>query len=74
VLVSGNIPERPVRGDEVVLECDYEILVDKIQLYSVRWYKDSREFYCYLPSSNPPKKAYAIPGLEVDVSYEIRYC
>jgi hypothetical protein len=68
VLVKGDVPDRPVRGDEVVLQCNYEILVDGAPLYSVRWYKDGKEFYSFLPDSNPPKKTFNVVGVRVDVS------
>ncbi|CAG0912477.1 unnamed protein product [Notodromas monacha] len=67
VSVDGNIPARPVRGDEVILECKYRIMVHQSPLYSVRWYKDNREFYSYLPSNSPAKKAFKVPGVRVDV-------
>jgi predicted transcriptional regulator len=37
-------------------------------LYSVKWYKDSEEFYRFVPRGNPPQNSYSFDGIKVDVS------
>ncbi len=40
-------------------------------LHSLKWYKDDREFYSYVPRMNEggaPRRFFPVPGLSVDVS------
>jgi len=38
------------------------------QLYNVKWYKDTEEFFRYVPADNPPMQVFDEPGVNVDVS------
>ena len=38
------------------------------KLYSVKWYRNGKEFYRHIPSDNPPTVVFRQPGLYVDVS------
>jgi len=35
-------------------------------LYSVKWYKDTEEFYSYVPRDNPPQHSYPVDGINID--------
>lgn len=48
------------------LECNYDL--DDDVLYSVKWYKDLREFYRYIPQEIPSATVFTETGLKVDVS------
>lgn len=61
-----SVPPYRIRGQVAILECDYEL--DNDGLYSVKWYRDNEEFYRYMPKFDPPKHAYKLDGVKVDVS------
>ena len=47
VITSVNVPKYGVAGQEVVLGCNYR--ADSM-VYSVRWYKNGKEFYRLAPN------------------------
>ncbi len=49
-----------------MLRCNYDLEADS--LYAVKWYRGSEEFYRFLPKEAPPKQAFPINGVVVDVS------
>ncbi|XP_063621629.1 uncharacterized protein LOC134793840 [Cydia splendana] len=65
-MVRVSVPAYRVRGQPAQLECDYDLGDDA--LYSVKWYRDNEEFYRYMPKFDPPKHAYKIEGIKVDVA------
>nr|XP_054929548.1 immunoglobulin superfamily member 10-like [Dermacentor andersoni] len=65
-IIELKVPETPAHGSTVTLECLYDLQRD--QLYSVKWYKDSREFFRYMPQEKPSKKLFNIKGLTVNVA------
>lgn len=64
-IVKVTVPAYRVRGQTTQLECDYQLEGDI--LYSVKWYRDNEEFYRFMPKFDPPKHAYKIDGIKVDV-------
>ena len=52
-----------------MLECLYDMEGDA--LYSVKWYRNGKEFYRHIPSDNPPTAVFSQPGLVVDVSLSV---
>ncbi|XP_063532191.1 uncharacterized protein LOC134742912 [Cydia strobilella] len=65
-MVRVSVPAYRVRGQPAQLDCDYDLGDDA--LYSVKWYRDNEEFYRYMPKFDPPKHAYKIEGVKVDVA------
>lgn len=61
-----KIPQHAVRNQDVPLECKYDLRGET--LYSVKWYKDGKEFFRYVPKDNPPAQVFKLPGVVVDVS------
>ena len=63
-----DVPKRALVGDQIHLHCDYD--ERGTRLYSLKWYKNSREFYRYLPGNGQPKcnPEMIIPGIQIDVS------
>lgn len=61
-----TMPRAVREGHSVTLGCDYDLEDDP--LYSVKWYRDSAEFYRYVPKEEPPTRVFPLPGLHVDVS------
>ncbi|GIY67827.1 uncharacterized protein CDAR_308571 [Caerostris darwini] len=63
---SLRVPTPAVTGDSVLLRCVYELANEK--LYAVKWYKDEREFFRYVPAAEPPLKMFPQKGVDVDMS------
>ena len=65
-LTRTLLPSHAILGEDVVLECGYDMEGDR--LYSVKWYRNGKEFYRHIPSDSPPTAVFSQPGLVVDVS------
>eukprot|EP00090_Calanus_glacialis_P009575 TRINITY_DN17962_c0_g1_i1.p1 TRINITY_DN17962_c0_g1~~TRINITY_DN17962_c0_g1_i1.p1 ORF type:complete len:290 (-),score=26.18 TRINITY_DN17962_c0_g1_i1:223-1092(-) len=63
-LTETQLPSHAIRGEDVILQCSYDMEGDK--LYSVKWYRNGKEFYRHIPSDNPPTAVFRQPGLFVD--------
>ncbi|XP_062540263.1 uncharacterized protein LOC134208246 [Armigeres subalbatus] len=58
-------PPAVRRSHHATLRCLYDL--GDSPLYSVKFYRGLREFYRYLPSEYPEKKAIPFPGINVDL-------
>ena len=65
-LIDTLLPSHAIQGEDVILQCSYDMEGDK--LYSVKWYRNGKEFYRHIPSDNPPTTVFRQPGLYVDVT------
>jgi len=65
-LMSVSIPPHAIRGQDVKLECLYDMEGDK--LYSIKWYRNGHEFYRYIPTDRPSTAIFDGNGIKVDVS------
>jgi len=63
-LTETLLPSHAIKGEDVILECSYDMEGDK--LYSVKWYRNGKEFYRHIPSDNPTTAVFRQPGLYVD--------
>ncbi|XP_013790485.1 cell adhesion molecule 2-like, partial [Limulus polyphemus] len=54
------------KGDPLWLNCTFDQESD--DLYSVKWYKNSVEFYRYLPKEQPQAQSYDQPGVYIDMA------
>lgn len=68
----ANVPQQPldspeyaIAGDTIELTCNHRLQPDR--LYSVRWFKDSVEFYRFVPSGAPMKSSLMLPDVVTDV-------
>ena len=61
------IPPHALRGDDVTLQCLYDMEGDK--LYSIKWYRNGNEFYRYIPTDRPHTAIFDGNGIKVDVSF-----
>ncbi|XP_030762528.1 uncharacterized protein LOC115887281 [Sitophilus oryzae] len=61
-----NVPRAVRTGHSVTLGCEYDL--ENAPLYSVKWYRESDEFYRYVPKEEPPTRVFTQQGLHVDVS------
>ncbi|XP_049790051.1 uncharacterized protein LOC126195466 [Schistocerca nitens] len=65
-LVEVRIPMHTVLHQNARLECHYDL--EGESLYSVKWYKDGREFYRFVPRDTPPAQIFQLPGVVVDMN------
>jgi len=67
-----EVPEHPVVGTSVDLICHYKLENTRAgkseDIYSVKWYKNGKEFYRYVPKDNPPSQVFNVPWITVEVS------
>ncbi|KAJ8917981.1 hypothetical protein NQ315_011434, partial [Exocentrus adspersus] len=64
--VSVTIPPAVRIMDKVTLQCKYDL--EGEPLYTVKWYKGSKEFYRYIPKELPNTQVFPLPGIDVDLS------
>ncbi|KAE8740960.1 hypothetical protein FOCC_FOCC013515 [Frankliniella occidentalis] len=64
-MVEVKIPPHTIRTHPVTLECNYDLQGEA--LYSVKWYKDGREFYRYVPGDLPNAQVFDLAGVYVDL-------
>ncbi|XP_013776703.2 uncharacterized protein LOC106461429 [Limulus polyphemus] len=64
-LLDLEVPSVVESGDPVWLNCSFDLEHD--DLYSVKWYKNSVEFYRYLPKEEPRAHQYELPGVYIDL-------
>ena len=60
------LPSHGLLGEDLSFECSFDMEGDK--LYSVKWYRNGKEFYRHIPTDNPPTGVFPQPGLWIDVS------
>ncbi|XP_022246400.1 uncharacterized protein LOC111086725, partial [Limulus polyphemus] len=65
-IVSLDIPKKVKSGREVKLTCLYDLEGDR--LYSIKWYRDDKEFYRFVPNDTPQKQYFPLDGIIVDFS------
>lgn len=64
--IDINIPQGVRIGETITLQCKYDL--EDEPLYTVKWYKGSKEFYRFIPKELPNTKVFPLPGIDVDVS------
>ncbi|XP_034826756.1 uncharacterized protein [Maniola hyperantus] len=62
-----QVPGIAAEGRQALLGCQFDLEGD--DLYSVKWYKDGREFYRYVPSNDKAISYFTMPGVFVDVTH-----
>ncbi|CAN7937717.1 unnamed protein product, partial [Ixodes hexagonus] len=65
-LISVDVPPNAPLGGSAKLQCRFKLGND--ELYSVKWYKGTQEFYRYVPSDFPPKNVFRLRGVTVNVA------
>jgi len=62
-----DLPEYALSGDSIELTCNHRIPVGR--LYSVKWFKDSLEFYRFIPANGPrTKSSLFLPDVRLDLA------
>ena len=65
VIKSVAVPRYLEAGASCLLRCDYSY---RGQPYSVRWYKNGKEFYSYVADKARPLAVHPAPGITVDTA------
>ncbi len=60
------VPSEVVVGQSATLQCRYDL--EGEMLYSVKWYKNGREFFRIVPNDTPPSQIFPVEGIRVNVS------
>ncbi|KAG5894510.1 hypothetical protein JTB14_026893 [Gonioctena quinquepunctata] len=63
--VSVTIPVAVRIMDTVTLHCKYDL--EGEPLYTVKWYKGTKEFFRYIPKELPNTQMFPLPGIDVDM-------
>ncbi|KAK8775881.1 hypothetical protein V5799_030779 [Amblyomma americanum] len=61
IIKEIRVPARPLVGSKIRLDCIFDLEEDA--LYSVKWFKDQREFYRFLPGIEPETMSFPIEGI-----------
>lgn len=54
------------REEKIKLYCNYELDAGE-KLYSIKWYKDTNEFYRFMPDANPSGVDFHVDNLQVSI-------
>ncbi|CAH2076190.1 unnamed protein product, partial [Iphiclides podalirius] len=66
-LLELRVPGHVLLGSRPSLLCRWELGPGDI-LYSIKWYKDGKEFFRHLPRDREPHRRFYLPGVEVESS------
>ena len=58
-------PAHLILGRSASLQCNYRL--HNSSLYSVKWYKDGKEFYRYMPGLERQFEVFSVPGVNIEV-------
>ncbi|CAH1129941.1 unnamed protein product [Ceutorhynchus assimilis] len=64
--IEISIPVAVRVRDTISLQCKYDL--EGEPLYTVKWYKGTKEFFRFVPKELPNTKVFALPGIDVDLS------
>lgn len=64
--VRVTIPQAARIMDTVSLQCRYDL--EGEPLYTVKWYKGTKEFFRFIPKELPNTQVFPLPGIDVDLS------
>ncbi|KAH1026418.1 hypothetical protein HUJ05_000090, partial [Dendroctonus ponderosae] len=68
--VRVTVPEAVRMRETITLQCAFDL--EGEPLYTVKWYKGSKELFRFIPKELPNSKVFAMPGIEVDLSKSTR--
>ena len=65
-LFKVDVPAEAVVGTSATLRCRYDLEGDT--LYSVKWYKNGKEFFRFVLKDSPPSQIFPLEGIRVNVN------
>ncbi|XP_048480740.1 uncharacterized protein LOC105382773 [Plutella xylostella] len=66
-LLELRVPSHVPLGTRALLACRWA-LAPHDSLYSVKWYKDGKEFFRHVPRDLEPRRKFPLPGVDVEKS------
>ncbi|CAG4985700.1 unnamed protein product [Colias eurytheme] len=66
-LLELRVPTHVPIGTRATLSCRWQLGPSDV-LYSVKWYKDGKEFFRHVPGNSESRRKYALPGVDVEES------
>ncbi|XP_045107120.1 uncharacterized protein LOC123502030 [Portunus trituberculatus] len=63
-ITKVEVPRYLIVGKQATLRCHLALEGDV--LYSLKWWKDGKQFYQYIPQNNPPNVVFTVPGITVN--------
>ncbi|XP_063365927.1 uncharacterized protein LOC134654398 [Cydia amplana] len=66
-LLELRVPAHVARGARAALACHWQLGPHDV-LYSVKWYKDGKEFFRHVPRDPEPRRRFPLPGVQVEKS------
>lgn len=67
-LLALGVPGWAPLGTRAALSCRWQLGPADV-LYSVKWYKDGKEFFRHVPRDAEPRRRFPLPGVDVEVSH-----
>ncbi|XP_026733283.1 uncharacterized protein LOC113497776 [Trichoplusia ni] len=64
-LLELRVPAHVALGTRASLSCRWALGPADV-LYSVKWYKDGREFFRHVPRDHEPRRKFPLPGVDVE--------
>ncbi|XP_063626103.1 uncharacterized protein LOC134797686 [Cydia splendana] len=66
-LLELRVPAHVPLGTRPSLSCRWQLGPTDV-LYSVKWYKDGKEFFRHVPKDTEPRRKFPLPGVDVERS------
>ncbi|XP_041988230.1 uncharacterized protein LOC121739744 [Aricia agestis] len=66
-LLELRVPAHVPLGTRASLSCRWQLGPSEV-LYSVKWYKDGKEFFRHVPRDIEPRRKFLLPGVDVENS------
>ncbi|XP_063531137.1 uncharacterized protein LOC134742091 [Cydia strobilella] len=66
-LLELRVPAHVALGARTALACHWQLGPHDV-LYSVKWYKDGKEFFRHVPRDPEPRRRFPLPGVHVENS------
>ncbi|PZC85130.1 hypothetical protein B5X24_HaOG202894 [Helicoverpa armigera] len=64
-LLELRVPAHVALGTRASLSCRWALGPADV-LYSVKWYKDGKEFFRHVPRDHEPRRKFPLPGVDVE--------
>lgn len=69
-LLELRVPAHVPLGTRPSMSCRWQLGPTDV-LYSVKWYKDGKEFFRHVPRDYEPRRKFLLPGVDVEVGVNL---
>ncbi|XP_042209385.1 uncharacterized protein LOC121857409 [Homarus americanus] len=63
-ITEVEVPRYLMVGQKATLRC--QLALEGEVLYSLKWWKDGKQFYQYIPLNKPPAVVFTVPGITIN--------